>query len=82
MTTGPDPTPIPEAQPLTRLARIAEKHRTDSNVDGHGGVSGYCMECELPWPCPTYRWAAEEGVTILCTWDLADCAFEEHDHDG
>jgi hypothetical protein len=61
-----------------RLIRIAEAHTTDSNVDGHGGVSGYCLECELAWPCPTYRNATEEGITVMCTFDLRDC--ELHDH--
>ena len=61
-----------------RLLTIARAHRT--NVDEHGGVSGYCLECELVWPCPTFRWATELGVTSNCSWDLDDCAFDEHDH--
>ena len=64
----------------TRLLRITQAHR--QNVDIHGGTSGYCIECELVWPCPTYRWATEDGLDINCTWDLKDCQFEEHDHDA
>lgn len=70
----------PEANAEERLAKIIQAHQTDKNADGHGGVSGYCVECEVKWPCPTYRNAAESGVTWFCSWDLDECAFEEHDH--
>lgn len=58
-------------QPLDdpRLARIAEAH---SKHVGNGGVtSGYCNECELPHPCPTYTWATTDR-NPLATWDPAD----------
>jgi hypothetical protein len=63
----------------TRLERIAEAHGKE--VDEHGGVSGYCGECEHAWPCATYRWATAPIVTGDCTWDLDDCEFD-HDHNA
>jgi len=36
-----------------RLARIEQMHQPDRNCDGHGGVSGYCVECGWSWPCAT-----------------------------
>ena len=66
------------ADPEMRLLRIEQAHQ--QLADAHGVTSGYCIECELIWPCPSYRWATEDGVTIMCSWDLDDCAFEEHNH--
>jgi hypothetical protein len=36
-----------------RLQRLATLHQPNRNCDGHGGNSGYCMECDQPWPCLT-----------------------------
>lgn len=66
------------ADATTRLERIAESHAKE--VDEHGGVSGFCGECDHSWPCPTYRWATAPTVDINCTWDLDDCEFD-HEHD-
>lgn len=63
-----------------RLAKIAEFHC--KNVDAAGGTDGDCNECGWLWPCPTHQWATAEhdSVSVLCTWALRDCEFEEHDH--
>lgn len=58
-----------------RLAKIADMH---CEMKRGGMTSGVCNECSWNWPCPTYRWATEDGIDISCTWDLAECAFEEH----
>lgn len=52
-----------------RLARIAEAHSADTASGGM--TSGYCVECDHPWPCPTYTWAATDRDP-LATWDPAD----------
>lgn len=43
-----------------RLERIETMHQPDRNCDGHGGVSGYCVECGWPWPCVTAEAASGE----------------------
>jgi hypothetical protein len=43
-----------------RLHRIATMHQPDRNCDGHGGNSGYCVECEWAWPCATTQAASGE----------------------
>jgi hypothetical protein len=59
-----------------RLSKIAEWHRLD--VDGHGGNTGTCGECGLPWPCATYRWATDDTAEPNCTWDLDECEIHNH----
>jgi len=58
--------------PEGRLSRIAQQHT--HTTDDQGGVSGYCVECDRPTPCPTKVWAGESGAKrdILATWDPAD----------
>lgn len=43
-----------------RLQRIAALHQPDRNCDGHGGNSGYCVECGWAWPCATAETASGE----------------------
>ena len=43
-----------------RLDRIEAMHQPDRNCDGHGGNSGYCVECEWAWPCATAEVASGE----------------------
>jgi len=52
------------------LYRIAQAHQT--TVDAAGGVSGYCAECEHPWPCPTNRWARLTVTDSTAPWDAHD----------
>lgn len=63
-----------------RLRRIAEAHH--KWVDNAGGTFGDCAECGHAWPCPTRQWAGADlfTVSVLCTWDLQDCAFDGHNH--
>ena len=58
-----------------RLLKIADMHCKE--VRG-GLTSGLCNECQWVWPCPTYRWATEQGIDANCSWDLSDCAYTEH----
>lgn len=63
-----------------RLREIVARHQP--SVDEHGGNSGYCRECELVWPCPTYRMGVDPTITNYCTWDPRDCVDEvEHGHE-
>jgi hypothetical protein len=52
-----------------RLARIAAAHEQEQL--GGGIVSGYCIECDRIWPCPTYVWASKDR-DVLATWDPDD----------
>ncbi|MDQ6875419.1 MAG: hypothetical protein M3042_10225 [Actinomycetota bacterium] len=61
-----------------RLAGIASAHARETAPGGM--VGDYCVECGHRWPCSTYRWSAEEGVTANCTWELGECSFDEHGH--
>ena len=61
-----------------RLQKIAQMHVVEQGAGGT--VSGDCNECGWSWPCPTYRWATDGTATSLCSWDLDECSFEEHDH--
>lgn len=36
-----------------RVTRLADLHQPDRSCDGHGGNSGYCVECGWAWPCAT-----------------------------
>lgn len=56
-----------------RLARIAQAHT--QFVDGHGGTTGDCTECDMPSPCATYVWATTDRDP-LATWDPCDDAPE------
>lgn len=55
--------------PRDRLARIADAHH--QHVSTHGITSGYCRECDLAWPCPTYIWATHDR-DLFAPWDPAD----------
>jgi hypothetical protein len=57
-----------------RLARIAQAHV--KYVGPAGLTSGLCVECELPWPCPTYVWATEDR-DACATWHPDDEEPEE-----
>lgn len=61
------------------LARIAGAHV--QTVDGAGGTSGYCSECDQTWPCPTRRWATlSVGNPDTSAWD--DPNDSDHAHDA
>lgn len=64
--------------PQHRLMIIADAHV--QFVDEHGVTSGYCVDCDQAWPCPTYRWAKYPGLTLNCSWDLDECAMHQHEH--
>lgn len=57
-----------------RLGRIADAHSKDEGP--HGMTYGHCVECGLPWECPTYVWATTSR-DALATWDPADDEPEE-----
>lgn len=61
-----------------KLHYISDLH-VQGEADGHGGMSGFCVECEWAWPCRTGHmargwgdiseceeqgWCAHEGVPI------------------
>lgn len=75
-TEASQPSVLMPASSEDRLAKIAEMH-FQGQVGG-GMTTGECHECGWSWPCPTYRWATEQGVGVSCTWDLRDCEFEDH----
>jgi hypothetical protein len=53
------------ARQAHRLQRLADMHQPDRNCDGCGGNSGYCVECELPWPCASAQVASGEQDDML-----------------
>jgi len=55
---------------VDRLARIADAH-VRAIFEG-GLFDDVCMECHLPWPCPTYVWATTERSPTFDPWDPAD----------
>jgi hypothetical protein len=57
-----------------RLGRIADAHSKDEGP--HGMTNGHCVECGLPWECPTYVWATTARAADA-TWDPADDEIEE-----
>jgi len=67
---------VPLSTPEERLSRIAQKHQDET--DAHGGVTGHCIECGFPDPCPTYVWASWDRDP-LSTWDPTD---DEERNDG
>lgn len=67
--------PLP---PADRLRVIADEHQKE--VDASGGTWGVCRECGHAWPCPTFRWATYDGITLNCSWDLDECAMHQHEH--
>lgn len=52
-----------------RLLRIGEAHTP--RPDEHGGMSGYCPECDIRHPCPTLTWATTKR-DWLAPWDPDD----------
>ena len=54
---------------VDRLSRIADAH-VRAILDG-GLFDDFCMECQLPWPCPTYVWATTER-NVCAPWNPLD----------
>lgn len=52
-----------------RMDRISEAHTP--KPDAIGGVTGYCPECTLRHPCPTWVWSSTERDSLL-PWDPND----------
>lgn len=65
--TAADTMPDPLINARDRLARIAEAHVQE--VGAGGLTSGYCLECDRTWPCPTYDWASGTRTDPLGTWE-------------
>lgn len=49
--------------------RMAEAH--EQGQASGGLVSGACVECGNPWPCPSYVWATTDR-NLLAPWNPAD----------
>lgn len=43
-----------------RLQKLAALHQPDRDCDGHGGNSGFCVECGWAWPCASAEVASGE----------------------
>lgn len=51
-----------------KMAAIRALH--EQGVTDDGGVTGYCEECSIVWPCPTYHlaygWDPDEDTDDWC----------------
>ena len=45
------------------LKQVKSMH---SKAASQGGTNGYCSECDLLWPCPTYHIADGHGPVYDC----------------
>ncbi len=57
--------PLEEAR--IRLGIIASRHIQGTGPAGT--VSGFCVECDWAWPCPTYKVANGDAFNA---WDFSD----------